>query len=69
MLAEAAGAIPVALTKWRYMAQNKTLPKLRELMIQGKLDALSDFSEACRMELGRSARRVPGPILPPSRPE
>jgi hypothetical protein len=35
-----------------YMAPNKTVPELGDLMIQGKLDALSDFSEACRMELG-----------------
>jgi hypothetical protein len=34
-----------------YMAPNKTVPELGDLMIQGKLDALSDFSEACRMEL------------------
>jgi hypothetical protein len=52
-----------------YMAPNKTLPELREWMIQGKLDALSDFSEACCMELRRSAPRVLGPVPRPSRPE
>jgi hypothetical protein len=52
-----------------YMAPNNTVPELRDLMIQGKLDALSDFSEACRMELGRSAPQVLGPVPPPSRPE
>jgi len=34
-----------------YLAPNKSFPELRELMISGKLDALRDFSEACRMEL------------------
>lgn len=34
-----------------YLAPNKSLPELRELMISGKLDALRRFSEACRAEL------------------
>ena len=34
-----------------YLAPNVTFPELRELMIDGKLDALRDFSEACRAEL------------------
>jgi hypothetical protein len=52
-----------------YMAPNNTVPELGDLMIQGKLDALSDFSEACCMELRRSAPRVLGPVPRPSRPE
>ena len=35
-----------------YLAPNKSLGELRELMISGKLDVLRDFSEACRIELG-----------------
>jgi len=34
-----------------YLAPNVSFPELRELMINGKLDALRDFSEACRAEL------------------
>ena len=36
-----------------YLAPNVSFPELRQLMIDGKLDALRDFSEACRAELQR----------------
>jgi hypothetical protein len=35
-----------------YLAPNKSLGELRELIIGGKLDVLREFSEACRIELG-----------------
>ena len=34
-----------------YLAPNKSFPELREMLMSGKLDALRDFSEACRIEL------------------
>lgn len=35
-----------------YLAPNKSLAELREMIISGDLDILRDFSEACRIELG-----------------
>jgi hypothetical protein len=34
-----------------YLGPNKSFPELREMIVSGKLDALRDFSEACRAEL------------------
>jgi len=42
-----------------YLAPNVSFPELRQLMIDGKLDALRDFSEACRAELQRLRPELP----------
>lgn len=42
-----------------YLAPNKTLHELRNMMVEGKMDFLVEFSEAARYELDAFPRNLP----------